>query len=147
MNDEDELVPAGGGPIEMVSDIVAAYVSHNSLPSSELPRLIEVVSEAINTLRAPPAPAVEEAAKVTPAQIRKSITPDFLTSFLDGRSYKSLKRHLTKHGLTPDEYRSRFGLPRDYPMVAPNYAAQRSELAKSLGLGRGRRTRAPLVTH
>ena len=81
------------------------------------------------------APEVE---KATPAEIKRSITPDALISFIDGKPYKTLKRHLTGHGLDPQSYRLRYGLPADYPMVATNYAAQRSELAKSLGLGRAR---------
>jgi predicted transcriptional regulator len=81
---------------------------------------------------------------VPPVSIKKSVTPDYLISLEDGRQYKSLKRHLSGRGLTPDEYRAKWGLPRQYPMVAPNYAAQRSELAKSLGLGR-KREAAPEV--
>ena len=84
----------------------------------------------------PVAAAEPEAPKPDKAAIRKSMSPDFLTSFLDGRKYKSLKRHLSTKGMTPDEYRTRYGLPKDYPMVASNYSAQRSELARSLGLGR-----------
>ena len=85
-----------------------------------------------------PAAAQEPEKPVPPVSIKKSITPDYLISLEDGKRYKSLKRHLSGRGLTPDEYRAKWGLQRDYPMVVPNYAAQRSELAKSMGLGRKR---------
>ena len=94
-------------------------------------------------LAKPAEPAAEQVEKPTPAQIRKSITPDGLISFVDGKSYKTLKRHLTGHGLDFHAYRARYGLPSDYPSTAPNYSAQRSELARTLGLGQQRRTAAP----
>ena len=131
---------AGGLPdlIELAGDIVAAYVSNNHLQPADLPGLIASVYAAVSVLGSnagvqEPAEAVEKPAL---AQIRKSITDDGLVSFLDGKRYKTLKRHLTKHGLDPRSYRERFGLPADYPMVAPSYAAQRSALAKQIGLGR-----------
>ncbi|MBY0297432.1 MAG: MucR family transcriptional regulator [Methylobacterium sp.] len=129
-------------PVELAADIVSAYVSKNSVRAADLPDLLKSVHDALSSLVNPLPPAAEETPKATPAQIKKSITPDTLISFLDGKPYKSLKRHLTKHGMTPEEYRTKFGLPRDYPMVAASYAAQRSELAKSLGLGQRRRERA-----
>ena len=122
--------------IELAADLVSAYVSNNSLPSPELPALIVQVHAALLALSAPQAPKEEEVERATPAQIKKSITPDALISFIDGKPYKTLKRHLGTHGLDPYSYRQRYGLPNDYPMVAPNYAAQRSALAKSIGLGR-----------
>ena len=124
--------------IEFAADIVSAYVSNNSLPVAEPPALIGNVHTALNGIAhaGPGAAAEEEVEKPTPAQIRKSITPDALISFIDGKPYKTLKRHLTGHGLDPHSYRERYGLPRDYPMVAASYAAQRSELAKAIGLGR-----------
>jgi predicted transcriptional regulator len=124
--------------VALASDIVAAYVSNNSVPTSELPSLIQGIHAALTRLASGAAePAPEEIhEKPTPAQIRKSVTPGGLVSFLDGKTYKTLKRHLTSHGLDPHSYRQRFGLPADYPMVAPEYAARRSELAKSIGLGR-----------
>ncbi|WP_336487369.1 MucR family transcriptional regulator [Methylobacterium nigriterrae] len=124
--------------ITLAGDIVSAYVSNNSIPVAELPALIASVHAALNALAAGPSAAApaEEAEKATPAQVRKSVTPDALISFIDGKPYKTLKRHLTGHGLDPYSYRQRYGLPADYPMVAANYAAQRSELAKSIGLGR-----------
>jgi predicted transcriptional regulator len=127
--------------IDLAADIVSAFVSNNNVPVAELPGLIASVYASLSGLGQPTATPVEDH-KVTPAQIRKSVTPDALISFIDGRPYKSLKRHLTSNGTSPDEYRQKYGLPRDYPMVAANYAAQRSELAKSLGLGQLRRDRA-----
>ena len=129
--------------IERTVDVVAAYVSNNSLPSAELPALIASIHEALNTIGAGPvAPATESVERPTPAQIRKSIRPDGLVSFIDGKSYKTLKRHLTKHGLDPQTYRERYGLPADYPTTSANYSAQRSALAKSLGLGQPGRSPA-----
>ena len=102
--------------IERTVDVVAAYVSNNSLPSAELPALIASIHEALNTIGAGPvAPATESVERPTPAQIRKSIRPDGLISFIDGKSYKTLKRHLTKHGLDPQTYRERYGLPLPRP--------------------------------
>ncbi len=122
--------------IERTVDVVAAYVSNNSLPSGELPALIASIHDALNTIGSgPSAPATETVERPTPAQIRKSIRPDGLVSFIDGKSYKTLKRHLTKHGMDPQSYRERYGLPADYPTTSANYSAQRSALAKSLGLG------------
>ncbi|MDR7038821.1 putative transcriptional regulator [Methylobacterium sp. BE186] len=123
--------------IELAAEIVAAYVSNNPVPVAELPALIGNVHQALNGLATGTAQAVaEEVEKPTPSQIKKSITPDGLISFIDGRPYKTLKRHLAGHGLDPYSYRQRYGLPSDYPMVAASYAAQRSELAKAIGLGR-----------
>ena len=119
----------------LTADVVSAYVSSNMLGSEELSKLISDTYQALSTAGAP-APVRVEAPKPDKAAVRKSVQPDYLTSFLDGRQYKSLKRHLNTQGLTPDEYRSRFGLAKDYPMVAPNYSAQRRQLAKTLGLGR-----------
>jgi predicted transcriptional regulator len=140
--DQQMTDTAPTAPVELAADIVSAYVSNNSLRAADLPDLLKSVHGALSTLLNPPASAVEETPRATPAQIKKSITPDALISFIDGRPYKSLKRHLTTRGLTPAEYRQKWGLPSDYPMVAANYAAQRSELAKSLGLGQQRRKAA-----
>ena len=132
--------------VDLAGDIVAAYVSNNSVPTSELPSLIQGIHAALTRLASGAAePAPEEIhEKPTPAQIRKSVTPGGLVSFLDGKTYKTLKRHLTGHGLDPHSYRQRYGLPADYPMVASDYAAQRSALAKSIGLGRlGDRSEEP----
>ena len=131
---------AGGSPdlIELAGDIVAAYVSNNHLQPADLPSLIASVYAAVSGLgsKAAVQEPVEAVEKPTPAQIRKSIGDDGLVSFLDGKRYKTLKRHLTTHGYDPRSYRERYGLPADYPMVAPSYAAQRSALAKQIGLGR-----------
>lgn len=127
--------------VGLAADIVSSYVANNNLQAAELPGLIASVHASLAAL-GQPAPAVVEDTRATPAQIRKSVTPDHLISFLDGKPYRSLKRHLTSQGLTPAEYRQKFGLPPDYPMVAASYAAQRSALAKSLGLGQRRREAA-----
>ncbi len=123
--------------IEQAAEIVSAYVSRNHVAPTELPALIHAVYTSLSGLaNGVPSAPVDEVEKPTPAQIRKSITPNALISFLDGKPYKTLKRHLSSHELDPYSYRARFGLPADYPMVAASYAAQRSELAKSIGLGR-----------
>ncbi|WP_378951835.1 MucR family transcriptional regulator [Mesorhizobium sp. ANAO-SY3R2] len=119
----------------LTAHIVSAYVENNQVPAAGLPELIASVNSAIvslgQTVEAPveaPQPAVNP---------KRSIHPDYLICLEDGKKFKSLKRHLSVHfGLTPEEYRAKWGLPIDYPMVAPNYAAARSELARSLGLGR-----------
>lgn len=129
--------------LALTADLVAAYVSNNPLPAGDLPVLIRsvraVLAEDVPVLPAAIVPTCASPAieKPSDAQIKKSITPDALISFLDGKPYKTLRRHLTTHGLTPESYRARFGLPLDYPMVSPNYSAARSELAKAAGLGRG----------
>jgi predicted transcriptional regulator len=133
----EEARAQGTDIITFAGDIVAAYVSNNPVPASELPALIGSVHAALAGLLGAPAAVPEESVEQpSPAQIRKSVTEGGIVSFIDGRSYKTLKRHLTKHGLTPQAYRQRYGLPADYPMVAPGYAAQRSALAKEIGLGR-----------
>ncbi|MCJ2056923.1 MucR family transcriptional regulator [Methylobacterium sp. J-048] len=125
--------------IALTADIVSAYVSNNSVPVLELPTLLSRVHEALAGLGQAGAPAEPEARKLTPGQVRKSITPDALISFIDGKPYKTLKRHLTGHGLTIEAYRDRFGLPRDYPATAANYSAMRAEFARTAGLGHKRR--------
>ena len=123
--------------IELTGGIVSAYVSNNPVPRSELPALIGRIHTALIGIMngATADTPAEIAEKASQAQIRRSITPDALISFIDGKPYKTLKRHLAGHGLDPYSYRDRYGLPRNYPMVAANYAAQRSALAKSFGLG------------
>ncbi len=121
----------------LTARIVAAYVSHHQLPVSELPRLIQSVRDSLQRLTAPAeeAPAKEELKPAVP--IKKSVTPDYIVCLEDGKKLKMLKRHLmSSYGITPDEYRAKWGLPSDYPMVAPNYAKARSDLAVKLGLGR-----------
>lgn len=123
--------------IELTGNIVSAYVSNNPVPMSELPRLISHVHTALSKIMNGPAveAPVEIEEKATPAQLRKSVTPDALISFIDSKPYKTLKRHLAAHGLDPRSYRQRYGLPPDYPMVASCYAEQRSQIAKAIGLG------------
>jgi predicted transcriptional regulator len=116
--------------IELAADIVSAYVSNNSVPASDLPTLINDVHSAL--LR------VTAGNVIVPA--KKSITNEFIVCLEDGRKFKSLKRHLrTQYNMSPDEYREKWGLAPDYPMVAPNYAKARSNLAKEMGLGQQRR--------
>ena len=131
---------SGGTFIELTASIVSAYVSNNSVPTAELPALIGQVHSALTRVSSghgevplePPKPAVS---------VKKSITPDYIVCLEDGKKFKSLKRHLRTHyDLSPEEYRDKWALPADYPMVAPNYAAARSALAKKMGLGRKRKT-------
>ncbi|MBO9543399.1 MucR family transcriptional regulator [Caulobacter sp.] len=130
--------------IELTAEIVANYVANNVTPVSELPALIRATHDALAGIGAPPAPTVEAVSKATPAQIRKSITPEALISFEDGKPYKTLKRHLTTHGMTVAEYKAKWGLPNDYPTTAPAYSEARSQMAKALGLGQGgRKGKAP----
>ena len=126
-------------PITVTGGIISAFVAHNSLPSAELPPLIQSVHEALVRIVSgavtPDAPEPAVAAAAAAVSVRKSITPDYLVCLDDGLKFKSLRRHLAALGMTPDEYRAKWKLPADYPMVAPNYAAQRSELAKRFGFG------------
>ncbi len=116
--------------LELTTKIVAAHVSHNAMPATDLPRLIATVHETLATLGPEPKPT-----PVVP--INQSVKPEYIVCLEDGTEHKMLKRHLkTAHGMTPDDYRKRWGLPLDYPLVSPNYAATRSELAKKIGLGR-----------
>lgn len=123
--------------IALTTDLVAAYVSNNPVPAGELPRLITDIHAAIADAAAGAVPQQPEEKLVPAVSVRKSVTPDFLICLEDGKKFKSLKRHLATHyGLTPDQYRQKWNLPADYPMVAPSYSAARSALAKSMGLGR-----------
>jgi predicted transcriptional regulator len=124
----------------LTAEVVSAYVANNSLRPADIPDLIASVHQALQGLSAPQQAEPEK--REPPVPIKKSITPDFLISLEDGRRYKTLRRHLAGRGLTPEQYREKWGLSRDYPMVAPNYAKQRSELAKARGLGQIRRGRA-----
>ena len=128
---------AKSNPVELTVEIVGAFVSNNPLPKSELSALIHTVHSAVERLAAEPesAPPPQIEAKTPTVSIRRSITPDFLICLDDGKRFKSLRRHLAGLGLTPAQYRQKWNLPSDYPMVAPNYAAQRSALAKKFGLG------------
>jgi len=124
--------------IELTASIVSAYVSNNSVPSAELPALIGQVHSALTRVSGAGVEALGEGLK--PAiPIKKSITSDYIICLEDGKKFKSLKRHLrTQYNLTPEQYREKWGLGSDYPMVAPNYAAARSRLAKQIGLGQQR---------
>jgi predicted transcriptional regulator len=125
--------------IEMTADIVSAYVGNNTVSAAELPGLIQSVHRALAGVSGG-AEVVEAAPRDPAVPIRRSITPDFIICLEDGRKFKSLKRHLrTKYNMSPEEYRAKWGLPKDYPMVAPNYAKARSDLAKQMGLGQGGR--------
>ena len=127
---------ATSDPIELATEIMAAFVANNAVPRADLPALFEGLHSALKRLADggevapaaidPPAPAVS---------IHKSVTPDYLICLDDGLKFKSLRRHLTKLGMTPEQYRQKWNLPSDYPMVASNYAAQRSAMAKNLGFG------------
>ena len=130
----DELSPPNR--TELAADIVSAFVSHNNVSAQDLPSLISQVHTALENLGKP---VQQEPTKPIPLMpIKKTITPDYLISLEDGKRYKSLRRHLSGRGLTPEQYREKWGLARDYPMVAPSYSAQRSALARSLGLGQKR---------
>jgi predicted transcriptional regulator len=125
--------------IEMTTDIVSAYVGNNSVAAADLPSLIQSVHKALSGVGAGAEP-VEAAPKEPAVSVKKSITPDYLICLEDGRKFKSLKRHLrTKYNMSPEDYRAKWGLAKDYPMVAPNYARARSDLAKQMGLGQGGR--------
>ncbi|MGE5509839.1 MAG: MucR family transcriptional regulator [Bacteroidota bacterium] len=121
--------------VELTAEIVSAYVSKNNVPISELPSLISDVHDALN--RATTRGGVPDRDELKPAvAVKRSVTPDYIVCLEDGKKFKSLKRHLRTHyKLSPDEYRAKWNLPHDYPMVAPNYAEARSQLAKKMGLG------------
>ena len=121
---------------QLTAEIVSAFVTNNKVEQGELSNLIEKVHLAL--VKAPSAAAEPEKPNLVPAvPIKKSVTPDYIISLEDGKKFKSLKRHLmSSYNLTPEEYHAKWGLPRDYPMVAPNYAKARSDLAKKMGLGR-----------
>ncbi len=132
---------SSGTYIELTADIVSAYVSNNSVSASDIPALINQVHAALMRVSAGQSEAPAEPLK--PAiSVKKSITPEYIVCLEDGKKFKSLKRHLrTQYNMTPEQYRDKWGLPPDYPMVAPNYAAARSQLAKQMGLGQQRRRR------
>jgi predicted transcriptional regulator len=122
------------GSIDLIADIVSAYVSNNRLAPADLPSFIHSVHGALSAIHPPAAPP--EQTRLPAASIRKTIGEDYLICLEDGLKFKSLKRHLrTKYALSPEGYRAKWGLPPDYPMVAPTYAAARSALAKKIGLG------------
>src|SRR5215207_10234084 len=127
--------------IQLTADIVSAYVSHNSVSASEIPSLISQVHTALTQVAGGRGEIIAEPLKPA-VPIKRSINSDFIVCLEDGKKFKSLKRHLrTQYGITPEQYREKWGLSPDYPMVAPNYAAARSQLAKQMGLGQQRRRR------
>ncbi|GJD66561.1 MucR family transcriptional regulator [Methylobacterium frigidaeris] len=137
-----ETENSAANPVGRTGEIIAAYVANNVVQPSALPDLIASVHAALQSVSSPP-PAEPEK-PTPPIPIRKTVTPSHIISLEDGKPYKTLKRHLSGQGLTPEQYREKWGLPRDYPMVAANYAKQRSELAKNSGLGQRRAERAAL---
>src|SRR3954463_3600412 len=131
--------------IELAADIVSAFVSNNSVPVTELPALISNVHAALTNVASGSTQQPAEEPKAPAVPVKKSVQPDYIVCLDDGKRFKSLKRHLrTTYNLTPDQYRAKWGLAHDYPMVAPNYAAARSELAKQFGLGARRKKPEPL---
>ncbi|NGO54074.1 MucR family transcriptional regulator [Mesorhizobium camelthorni] len=131
-------------PIGLTAGVISAYVSNNPVPVSDLPALIAQVHQSL--VRLTNGSATEPVEKLVPAvPIKKSVTPEYIVCLDDGKKFKSLKRHLkTTFGITPEEYRAKWNLPADYPMVAPSYAATRSELAKKMGLGRKPKAAEPV---
>ncbi|MBN2751183.1 MAG: MucR family transcriptional regulator [Rhodospirillaceae bacterium] len=128
--------PQKNDVMKMAVDIVSAYVSNNPLPSAQITEAIRSVFYALDSLSGNGADIREEAPKPA-VPVKKSVTAEYLICLEDGKKLKMLKRHLrTNYGMTPDEYKAKWGLPADYPIVAPNYALQRSEFAKKIGLGR-----------
>ena len=137
MTDENsqEEIPAVE-MLHMTTEMVAAYFGNNTVPAGQISEIISTVHESLNKLTEKPAEPESEPLKPA-VPIRRSITPEYIVCLEDGKRLKMLKRHLrTTYNMTPEEYRTKWGLPSDYPMVAPNYAAQRSEFAKKIGLGR-----------
>ncbi len=139
---DDAPKPSSDDFLRMTAQMVAAYLRKNSVPTAQITEVINSVYGSLKSIdgRAN-APTAAELKPAVP--IKKSVTPEYIVCLEDGRKLKMLKRHLrTEYGMTPEQYRQKWGLPADYPMVAPNYAKQRSDLAKSMGLGRQRRTEA-----
>ncbi len=138
---EELKMPEDNGIVELTADIVAAYVGNNAVPANELPALINDVYKALSG--AVSGEKEEPKEELKPAvPIRRSVNPDYIICLEDGKKFKSLKRHLRTHyNMSPEEYREKWGLPPDYPMVAPNYAKARSELAKKMGLGQKRKAK------
>ena len=129
----------------VTTDIVAAYLTNNKVGVADIPVLIQSVHQTLSSIIAPAEPKAEEPPKATSAQIRKSISSEALISFEDGKPYKTLKRHLAKRGMTPEAYKTKWGLPSDYPTTSTGYSARRSEMAKSRGLGNRPRAEAPIA--
>ena len=134
--------PANGNFIELTAEIVSAYVSNNTVPAGDISSLINQVHAALARVSGGSVEVLAETLKPA-VSVKKSIAPDYIVCLEDGKKFKSLKRHLrTQYNMTPEQYRDKWGLGTDYPMVAPNYAAARSQLAKQMGLGQQRRRRS-----
>jgi MucR family transcriptional regulator, transcriptional regulator of exopolysaccharide biosynthesis len=133
---------ANGNFIELTAEIVSAYVSNNTVPASDIPGLINQVHAALSRVSGKSGDTAAEPLKPA-VSLKKSVTPEYIVCLEDGKKFKSLKRHLrTQYNMTPEQYREKWSLGADYPMVAPNYAAARSQLAKQMGLGQQRRRRS-----
>jgi predicted transcriptional regulator len=136
MSDTNNVEVARDDMLRMAVDVVAAYLSNNQVASSQISEIIQSVFSSLSSLDGPQAEASAETPKPT-TSIRRSVTPDYIICLEDGKKLKMLKRHLrTTYNMTPEEYRAKWNLPADYPMVAPNYSRQRSDFAKRIGLGR-----------
>ena len=138
MSDETTASEPAADPtaiMEMTAELVSSYVTKNHVRAAELPDLISTIHASLAGMGSAPEAASEPAKLVPPVSIKRSITDDYLVSMEDGKQYKALKRHLTKLGMTPADYREKWGLPHDYPMVAPAYSRHRSAMAKQIGLG------------
>ena len=128
----------GNNVVDLTSEIICSYVANNSIPVDDLPKLIGDIHSTLVTISSPQKNIIQELQKPA-VSVKRSITPDYLICLEDGQKFKSLKRHLrSKYNLSPEEYRLKWQLPSDYPMVAPNYAAERSKLAMKMGLGQKR---------
>jgi len=136
MSDDKQTRVSNGEILKMAVEIVSAYVSNNGVNTTQVPELINTIYSSLHNLNG--STSVSETETLKPAvSVRRSINPDYIICLEDGKKLKMLKRHLrASYGITPDEYRAKWGLPADYPMVAPNYAEQRSNFAKKIGLGR-----------
>jgi predicted transcriptional regulator len=136
MSDANKDEVARGDMLRMAVDVVAAYLSNNQVASSQISQIIQSVFDSLRSLDEPQAEVTAETPKPT-TSIRRSVTPDYIICLEDGKKLKMLKRHLrATYNMTPEEYRAKWNLPADYPMVASNYARQRSDFAKQIGLGR-----------
>ncbi len=143
MSEENSTMVPRGDVLSMATEIVAAYVSNNPIAANQIPEIINTVYTSLQTLNGQPAEVPSEPPKPA-VSIRRSVMPDYIVCLEDGKKLKMLKRHLrAAYGMTPEEYRTKWGLAADYPMVAPNYALQRSAFAKKIGLGRKKGQKAP----
>jgi predicted transcriptional regulator len=137
MDFEQRPVDDASNLIELTAEVVAAYVSRNTVPAADLPALVTTIHTALADVDGRPSSSAQQEPLKPAVNPKKSVFPDHIVCLEDGKKFKSLKRHLMSHyGLTPEAYREKWGLDRDYPMVAPSYAASRSRLAKEMGLGR-----------